>query len=335
MKKSLISVVMPAKNAVAFINECVDSIIFQTYKNWELLVVDDGSEDETYEVLKKYNNIDERIKIFKNEKDGIIDALQLAYSKSKGELITRMDADDIMHKDKLKYMLEKLQEYGSGSVALGQVKYFCDGEIGEGFARYEAWLNKLIASGNSFSEIYKECVIPSPCWMIHRDDFDKAGAFDSSIYPEDYDLAFRFREKSYRCIPSNKVLHYWRDYETRTSRNHPHYADNSFIEIKINYFLKNDYKKSKDLVVWGAGKKGKKVAELLIKRAIPFYWICDNPKKIGREIYSQKLLAFNKLDEIKDSQSIITVANLKAQQEIKSYFNKRGKKPTEDYVFFC
>ena len=335
MDNVLISIMMPAKNVEFYVRDCIGSIKEQTYENWELLVVDDGSEDCTYEILKTYETTDQRIHVFKNEGDGIIDALCLAYSKSEGEMITRMDADDIMPSDKLKKMSVSLRKHGRGNIALGLVKYFCDGKIGEGYAKYEEWLNELTISGNNFLEIYKECVIPSPCWMIYRDDFDKAGAFNSSIYPEDYDLTFRFREQSYRCIPSNEVLHYWRDYATRTSRNHPHYADNSFISIKTHYFLKQDYKDSRPLVVWGAGKKGKGVAELLLKEQISFHWICDNPKKIGKEIYGQRLLAFSELDQIKNTQSIVTVANPKVQQEIKLFFAKRNQLAMEDYFFFC
>ena len=335
METPLISIVMPAKNSGDFISECIDSIVSQTYNNWELLVVDDSSKDNTYAILREYEDKDKRIQVIKNKREGIIEALRLAYSMSKGDFITRMDSDDIMSSNKLEEMSGVLIQKGKGNVALGLVKYFCEGEIGEGFLKYESWLNGLTISGNNFSEIYKECVIPSPCWMLYRADFEKVGAFNSAIYPEDYDLAFRFKEQGYNCIPSDKTLHYWRDYETRTSRTHPHYADSSFIEIKTHYFLKNDYDKGKSLVLWGAGNKGKKVAESLIKRAIPFYWICDNPKKIGKYIYNQKLLAFNELDQIENAQSIVTVANPKAQEEIKLFFEKRNQLPMEDYFFFC
>ncbi|MCO6498754.1 MAG: glycosyltransferase family 2 protein [Vicingus serpentipes] len=335
METPLISIVMPAKNSGDFISECIDSIVFQTYNNWELLVVDDSSKDNTYAILREYEDKDKRIQVLKNKGEGIIEALRLAYSMSKGDFVTRMDSDDIMPRNKLDEMSGVLIQQGEGNIALGLVKYFCEGEIGEGFLKYEKWLNGLISSGNNFSEIYKECVIPSPCWMLYRSDFEKAGAFNSAIYPEDYDLAFRFKEQGYHCIPSDKILHYWRDYETRTSRTHHHYADNSFIEIKTHYFLKHDYDKEKSLVLWGAGKKGKKVAQLLLKRAIPFHWICDNPKKIGKEIYNQKLLPFNELDKIENTQSIVTVANKKSQKEIKSFFEKRNQLSMQDYFFFC
>ena len=117
--------------------------------------------------------------------------LKFAYSKSKGNYITRMDSDDIMVPEKLELMVNALQKSGDGHIALGQVSYFSKDGISDGYYSYEKWLNKLTRAGSNYSEIYKECVIPSPCWMVSRKDFDLCGGFNSDIYPEDYDLAFR------------------------------------------------------------------------------------------------------------------------------------------------
>lgn len=331
----LVSIVMPVKNTALFLEECLSSILNQTYINWELLAVNDYSSDNSFEILEKYAEADKRIKVFNNNGKGIIDALKLAYAKSSGIFITRMDSDDIMQPQKLELMTADLKQNGKGNIALGLVKYFSKDGIGEGFSKYEAWLNGLTKKGNNFNEIYKECVVPSPCWMVGRENFEKCGGFNSDVYPEDYDLVFRFYQNGLKCLPSNELLHLWRDYPTRTSRTDKHYADSSFIEIKTNYFLQLHYDKTKNLVIWGAGKKGKFVAELLLKNNIPFQWICDNPKKIGKDIYNQKMLPFTALDNIKDTQSIVTVASPKAQEDIKIYFEKRGQIPMEDYFFFC
>ena len=88
-------------------------------------------------------------------------------------------------------------------------------------------------------------------------------------------------------------------------------------------------------MVWGAGGKGKALAQLLIEQNIEFQWICDNPKKIGKDIYDQKILSFNELDNINGAQSIVTVANPKAQLEIKKYFEDRNQVLMRDFFFFC
>lgn len=335
MQKPLISILTPFKNTSQFLPECLDSILNQTYTNWELIIVDDGSNDNSYSIVQKYADKDSRIKPYKNSGKGIIMALRAAFEFSKGELITRMDSDDIMKPNKLEILSQNLLKKGKNHVAIGLVKYFSSVGISDGYAKYEVWLNKLTKAGTNYSEIYKECVIPSPCWMIHREDLISCDAFNPDDYPEDYDLTFRFYKRGFKCIPCDKVLHLWRDYSTRTSRTHEHYAQNYFLDIKIKYFIELDFDSSRPLVVWGAGFKGKTIAKHLVENNIPFVWICDNPKKVGKHIYGQTMKRFDFLEELDNPQSIITVANENAQEEIKAYFKKNYMKPMVDYFFFC
>ncbi|TLP79744.1 glycosyltransferase [Maribacter sp. ACAM166] len=335
MANPLVSILIPFKNVAAYFEECLNSIREQTYENWEVLAVNDHSDDYSLAIAEGFSNLDSRIKILSNDESGIITALRKAYKNSSGEFITRMDADDYMTGHRISTMVKSLMEKGKGSIAIGQVRYFSKEGINDGYHRYEQWLNQLTVTGTNYQEIYKECVIPSPCWMVHRTDLDMCGAFNSNRYPEDYDLAFRFYEKRLTCISCTEILHYWRDYDTRTSRTSEHYAQNYFLDIKLHYFLKLEYEPSKTLVVWGAGKKGKTIAKSLVERKIRFIWVCDNPKKIGKDIYGVCLVHYSNLNTIEIPQCIITVANEEEQQSIKSFFNKKGQLPAQDYFFFC
>jgi len=335
MANPLVSILTPFKNVSQFIEDCLKSIQAQTYTNWELLIVDDHSTDNSYELVSQFAENDSRINLLKNDGHGIIPALRQAYKNANGTYITRMDSDDLMAKNKLEIMVNQLQVYGRHHVALGLVKYFSASGISDGYAKYEAWLNRLTKTGSNYSEIYKECAIASPCWMLHKKDLEACGAFYPDRYPEDYDLTFRFYESGFTCIPSHTILHYWRDYNTRTSRTHEHYAQNYFLDIKTYYFLKLDYDHTRPLTIWGAGFKGKTIAKTLIENDIAFYWICDNPKKIGKDIYGQLLLPFESLKTIKQPQTIVTVANEDEQLKIKAYFTDLGMIPVRDYFFFC
>ncbi|NDV15039.1 glycosyltransferase [Muricauda sp. TY007] len=335
MQNGKVSIIIPFKNTANFLPECFDSIVNQTYTNWEVLAVNDHSTDESFELLSAYSKKDGRIKVFQNKGMGIIPALQTAYAQSSGSFVTRMDSDDIMKPTRLEVMVNAIVENGIGHVAVGQVKYFSDRGISNGYERYEKWLNQLTSTGNNYDEIYKECVIPSPCWMVHREDFEKCKGFEPQRYPEDYDLTFRFYEHGFKIIPCDQVLHLWRDYDTRTSRTHEHYAQNYFLDIKLHYFIRLDYDDTRSLVVWGAGFKGKNIAKGLKRQGHDFVWLCDNPKKIGKEIYGKELVHFEALQELDNPQSIITVANEEAQEEIREYFSELGQSPMQDYFFFC
>lgn len=102
MQNPLVSILIPFKNTASFLDECMNSILNQTYKNWELIIVDDHSSDGSYSIVDSFAENDARIKLFKNSGKGIIDALRLAFLKSSGDFITRMDSDDLMRPEKLK-----------------------------------------------------------------------------------------------------------------------------------------------------------------------------------------------------------------------------------------
>ena len=276
---------MPAKNTANFLQECLDSIIGQTYGNWELIAVDDHSTDSTQQILKDYSRRFGNIKIYHNQGQGIIHALRLAYQNSCGEYVTRMDSDDIMTPRKIELMVNVLQQKGPGHVAIGLVKYFHEEKLGNGYQQYEEWLNDHTTQESNFDDIYKECSIPSPCWMMAREDLERIGGFDSDVYPEDYDLAFRMKKHGIKVASVHHLLHHWRDYPTRTSRTNQNYSDNRFSSLKVSYLLDIDRDEDKTLCIWGAGHRGKRIAQLLVDRKVAFIWISNNTKKIGQNIY--------------------------------------------------
>lgn len=315
---------MPVKNAAPFLDECIISILEQTETDWELVAVDDSSSDDSFRMLRSFSEKDQRIRVFRNSGTGIIDALRSALDHATGQLITRMDADDKMSPQKLKVLKRNLNEAGQGHIAVGKVKYFSTDQLGDGYKKYESWLNNLSETGSNYDDIYRECVIPSPCWMVYLEDLKKCDAFDKNTYPEDYDLCFRFYREKLKVVPCSCVLHYWRDHPERSSRNDENYADNSFLELKTNWFLKLDRNPLKPLVLWGAGKKGKAIAKILDQQKVTFIWVCNNQKKIGKHIYGVEMKATSELDQLKDPQIIVAVASPNDQPEILNTLNSEA-----------
>lgn len=328
-----ISILLPVFNATPYLAACLDSIVQQTEENWELLAVNDFSTDLSNEILADFAKKDSRIRVFQNVEKGIIPALRLAFQNSTGNFITRMDADDVMHCDKLAVLKGILLKNGIGHLATGCVKYFSENELGGGYLKYEQWLNKLTKTNNNFSEIYKECVIPSPCWMVFREDLIRCGAFDSATYPEDYDLCFRFYQHDLNVVGSETVLHYWRDYSTRSSRTMEVYSNNHYFNLKLPYFLKLEKKEDRPLVLWGAGKKGKQLARMLENKGVSYHWFCNNPRKWGIPLFGSTMENFEKIKTLKNPQIIIAVASPDGQEEILAFLKSAEIEETDFYFF--
>ncbi len=325
----LISILTPFKNAAPFLSECIASIVSQTETDWELIAVNDGSTDDSKAIVEEFAKTEGRIQVFENHGSGIIDALRLAYSRSSGTFITRMDADDIMAPNKLEVLKHNLMVNGPGNVAVGLVRYFSADGVKEGYRHYEGWLNHLTASGTNYSDIYRECVIPSPCWMTYRHDLECCGAFHPDEYPEDYDLTFRFYSNGLKVIPCSDVLHHWRDHGQRTSRNDPNYADNRFLELKLKWFLQLTHDRKSTLVVWGCAAKGKLLTKALLDAEVDFRWMYNNPNKIGKHVYGKLIEDVATIHQLERKQVIVAVANKDQQMEIRELLRP------EEAFFFC
>lgn len=325
-----ISIITPFYNVEDYLEESLNSILDQTYPNWELMLINDQSEDKSNQIAQEYCLKDSRINLHQNTSKGLISALRLAFQNSSGNYITRMDADDIMTSNRLDLMLKRIQEFGTGYVCVGKVKYFSENELGDGYKKYESWLNELTERESNFEGIYRECSIPSPNFLIHRNDFEVIGGFDKDIYPEDYDLAFRMYQNGLKICSTSEVTHHWRDHSTRSTRTQDHYQPLSFIPLKVRYFLDIDHNSNKQLILWGAGRKGKLIAKELLDQKIEFQWVTENDKKINKDIYGIVLSNWNSLD-FDETQVIIGVSN---EDEIKEIQEKLTESNNSDYFQF-
>lgn len=105
-----ISVIVPIYNAEKFISKCIDSIVNQSYKDIEILLINDGSNDTSLEIIKKYKEIDNRIRIIDKENSGVSDTRNLGVKEARGEFIQFIDSDDFVEKDMLCNTLFEIEE---------------------------------------------------------------------------------------------------------------------------------------------------------------------------------------------------------------------------------
>ncbi len=116
MKKVEVSIIMGVYNCEKYLRESIDSILNQTFKDWELIICDDGSSDKTYYIVQEYQSkYPERIKVIQNKKNlGLNETLNRCLKLAKGKYIARQDGDDISFKNRLEEeynFLEKILDY--------------------------------------------------------------------------------------------------------------------------------------------------------------------------------------------------------------------------------
>ncbi len=284
-----VSVLMPVHNAAGTLPETLQSIAAQSLADFEVVAVDDGSDDDSAEILAAWSRADGRIRPIRLDRVGLVKALNYGLSQCRGVWIARMDADDRMHADRLRRQADLLTSRSDISVAGSLVEIFADGALGEGMGAlgegmkvYEAWLNALVEPRDIAREIFIESPIAHPSAMVRRDELLALGGYRDAGWPEDYDLWLRYHAAGRRFAKVPEVLLYWRDHADRLTRTDARYSVENFLRVKAHFLVNGPLKDRDGLIVWGAGQTGRRLTRHIVREGRPVDAFVDiSPRKIG------------------------------------------------------
>ena len=206
MPSPLVSVLMAVYNCEKTVKEAIESIQNQTYTNWELIIVDDCSNDDTYEVVQKLSVDDSRIKVFKNDTNKTLaPSLNVCASHASGSYFARMDGDDFCDSKRFEKEMNVLLNHPEFAVVSCSLKFF--DENGE----YGKVLYKEYPQKEDFAKTSPIC--HAGC-IIRREVFEKLGGYDESPDVErieDYDLWIRLYNEGYQAYNLQEYLYSMRD----------------------------------------------------------------------------------------------------------------------------
>ena len=285
-----VSVLIPARNAAATLDEALASIAAQSFEDWEAIVVDDGSTDDTPKLLETWEQRDPRFRVLRNPRQlGLVESLNRAAEAASAPVLARMDADDVSLPRRLELQLARL-EVGDVDAVGCQVRYFPDEVVAGGARRYEAWLNSLTTPADHDRDIFVECPLAHPTLMLRADVFRRVGGYQNRGWGEDYDLLLRFWERGHRMAKVPEVLLHWREGPARTSRTHPDYTLDALIRCRAHY-LRRTHLRDRPALIFGTGPVGKAVARALLSEGATLAgWVDLDPRKIGQVIYGARVL---------------------------------------------
>jgi glycosyltransferase involved in cell wall biosynthesis len=191
-----ISILLPFHRAAATLAEALESLLAQTFADWELLAVDDRSGDGSAEIAAAFARRDPRVRLMANTgPPGIVGALQTAVKASSAGWVARMDADDRCHPQRLARQWERAGE-GDPDVITTQVDLL--DPLGEGMARYVAWVNSLETHEVISHARFIENPVVHPTVLIRRGALDDAGGYRETPWAEDHDLWLRMLQHGAR-----------------------------------------------------------------------------------------------------------------------------------------
>ncbi len=323
---------MPVFNAQDTLSECLDSIVRQSLQDFEIIAVDDFSTDKSVSVMQAYD--DPRIRIIPGKRKGIVAALNTGLAHCRSEYVARMDADDVMHVERLQKQYDVLSSDAGITLCATQAKKFPEEIIRAGYLEYMRWQNACLTTQDIKNQIYIESPFAHPSVMFRKDHIIEAGAYKDGEFPEDYELWLRLFHGGHKMMKLDEVLVDWRESEGRLSRISSRYSDVAFEKLRACYLAKDVRLQGREIVFWGAGRKTRQRARHLIDNGIkPAAWIDIDSNKIGNEYCGAKTFSPDWLLAHEGKSFVLNyVRNHGAREYCRAYLDAAGYVMGEDYL---
>jgi glycosyltransferase involved in cell wall biosynthesis len=330
--KPRISVLLPYRDAGETLAEALESLLAEREVGFEVIAVDDGSRDDGPAVVARLAAGDERVIPIASPGLGIAGALARGAAAARGELLARMDADDVSLPGRLGAQAALLDADARLGAVGTLVEAFPDEAVGEGTRRYVAWLNALVTPEDHDRDLFVESPLCHPSVMMRREALDRVGGYRDVPWAEDYDLWLRLHAAGYRLAKVPEVGLRWRQHPRRATLCDPRYALARFDLLKARYLAPRLLRAGRPVAVWGAGKTGKHLARALEHEGVRSSLFVDiDPRKIGRTARGAPIVAPEALPRGEHT-VVVAVGTRGARALVRAWLDAAGFVEGLDYL---
>jgi glycosyltransferase involved in cell wall biosynthesis len=336
MGSPVVSVLLPVRDAAASLADAIESIRGQTYADWELLIVDDGSRDSSWAIAERAASLDsrQRIHVVRQPALGLVPALTAGLALARGRFIARMDADDVSHSDRLALQLELLLSRPDIGVASGLVAFGGEGQAGQGYAEHVRWLNTVVTPEALALSRFIESPLAHPSVLFRRELVERHGGYRAGDFPEDYELWLRWFDAGVCFAKVERELLIWSDSSRRLSRTDPRYAPEAFYAIKCRWLgrhLARTLEPGRPVWLWGAGRITRQRFRSLEADWRSFAGFIDiDPKKVGGSIGGRPVVSPDRIPP--RAFVLVGVGNRGARAEIVAHLRSERRQEGEDFL---
>lgn len=316
-----LSVIMPARNAEGTILAAVSSVLESTFDDFEFIMVDDGSTDQTWGMIQSLR--DPRLRPYSNPEPGLCRALNLAVSRCRGAFIARMDADDICDRRRFECQLAAIRDHG-WDVAGGLVRIVDRAnQPVPSYQRYQSWINANRDDASIRAHRFVESPLANPTTVARREVYEIP--FREGPFPEDYEFWLEAMRRPFVFGKVNEVVLDWIDSPHRTTRRDPRYSHQGFDTCRRKHLLLGPLKHQRTIDLWGAGQTGKPWLRWWHQRGGTVRGLIDvSPKKIGQRIHQVQVRSPEALRPPDGVPLVVAVGAAKAREEIESFLKRLG-----------
>jgi glycosyltransferase involved in cell wall biosynthesis len=326
-----VSVLLPVRDEGAFLEEALRSIVEQSFEDFEVIVVDDGSADASGEIAAAFAAGDRRFRLIRQGRLGVVAAAERARAEARGEYVACMDGDDRARPERLQLQLETLESEGLVACG-GGVSYFPSTSVRDGLRRYERWLNSLTTAELAARDVFVESPIANPTLFARRAALDAVGGYRQTPWPEDYDLILRLWAAGGHFRNLDTILHEWRDHPERLSRTSARYSVEAFTRCKVHHLRRTVLRDGRPVVIWGAGPVGKMFARELLRCGSQVEGFVEvDPRKLGKAIYGIPVRGADDASP-RGAVALGAVAGTAARGRLRALAREQGRSEGADFV---
>lgn len=329
-----ISVVLPVRNAAATLPAALDSLQAQSRPDWECLVVDDGSSDDTLAVAEARARRDARFRLLRRPPRGLVAALEAGLAAARGRWLARWDADDVCHPERLQAQAAALEAEPSLGVVSCLVVHGGDRLRQLGYARHVDWLNQLRTPEAIAANRFIESPLAHPSVMFRRELLDRHGGYRAGDFPEDYELWLRWLDAGVRFRKVPRPLLVWADRPDRLSRRDPRYRPEAFAALKAPWLARALRRtlEGRALWVWGAGRTSRRRLEPVWAEGLtPRGFIDVDPHKWGQHRDGRRVVGPDQLPPPREAVVLVHVGRWGARELIRAHLAAAGYVETRDF----
>ena len=335
-RAAAISILLPVRNAAETLPNAIESTLSQTFQDWEMILVDDGSADESRKITQRYRQRDKRIHLIQNPEAGIVKALQAGCAASSAPLIARMDADDVMHPERLHKQVEFLERHPEIGLVACLVNYGGNRTAQAGYAEHVDWINSLVTPEEIYLRRFVESPAAHPSVMFRTQLLKEHGGYQSGDFPEDYELWLRWMNAGVRFGKVEAQLLTWNDPPSRLSRVNPRYSVEAFYGTKCRYlalWLQRKIVGRRSVWLWGAGRITRKRFAALEQHGVRIEGFIDiDLGKIGKQRDGRPVLPPEKMPPAREAFILAGVGTRGARTLIQAELNANNRVEGQDYL---
>ncbi len=332
MRAPRVSILLPVFDGARTLAACLRSIERQGLREWECIVLDDGSRDGSRDLARRFAASDERFRVVSRPHRGLVAALNVGLAQCRAPFVARMDADDLMHRDRLALQVAALEDEPALDAVACRVRLFPREALGEGMRAYERWLNGIDSPERVRAEAFVECPVAHPALLMRRDALLALGYRDLD-WPEDYDLVLRLLSTGGRIRVLGRRLLAWRHGPERLSRQSPRYATGRFTACKAAFLASGFLAGSERYVLWGYGGTGRALRGALREHGKePSAIVEVHPGRLGNRIHGAPVVAPEDLEQHRGEPLVVSVAGAGPRALIRTALAEMGFRETRDFV---